>query len=643
VPPRRVPLTPTSATFIPSSPKQHSVSPIPGISTDSPSTDIKSASSTPVAKTVPQLRSMDTLALSPNSTSVARGHRSNPTSPARNPPTTRSAILARKKADAEAAAAAAAANLSPTGHHPDLPPASSSLAGIGEPSSSIVVSPPQDAESTPPKAGLDTSVQMLLHAMELGTLRSSLTTGTVATSSSPLVPSIPAKQAESSLSIDNNQCCADSHSLFPRSYTLSTASTPSFATSTSTSSDRTPPATAPMRSTAFFSPSSESFRRFDTVPATPPVPVVPEKYQPSASMAASIPELNSPGHINSTAAARTGVSSSVAKSVMINEATPVDVELGIAIIGASKCGKSEFIWKGMKVWGLDPSSTLESHCGISIIKRVALPSTSTSSNGNTSPPKPEIQSPLEKFMERERLIDDDSASTLHEHRRIAKVTLYEVDSAALFAQRGVMLPRKGWAVSEDSGYGDGSQWVWPTGMPRIDGVMLCYDASDAKSTDRLDELCGTLTYISFTLVLCWQRLCIWCFGFPSLPAHQLDVQRVASVLLHDCLPCTVAFALLVRGNIPELRCILHIRLLHIASHNMLGPTTRVACIRVLICAFGHIYRVMRRMITHLWTDADRMLMDSAYICWLRYCEMYSGSVGCHCSLCRSVDPHLIDN
>ena len=351
---------------------------------------------------------MDTLAPSPNSTSVARGHRSHPTSPARKPPTTRSAIFARKKAGAEAAAAAAAANSSPTGHHPDLPPASSSLAGIGEPSPSIVVSPPQDAESTPPKAGLDTSVQMLLHAMELGTLRSSLTTGTTndtaATSSSPLIPSIPAKQVESSLSVNNNQCRADTHSLFPRSYTLSTASTPSFATSTSTSSDRTPPAAAPMRSTAFFSPSSESFRRFDTVPATPPVPVVPEKYryQPSASMAASTPELNSPGHINSTAAARTGVSSSVAKSVMINEATPVDVELGIAIIGASKCGKSEFIWKGMKVWGLDPSSTWSRTAVLALSSELHFLRHRHPRIGNTSPPKPEIQSPLEKFMERER-------------------------------------------------------------------------------------------------------------------------------------------------------------------------------------------------------------------------------------------------
>ena len=99
-------------------------------------------------------------------------------------------------------------------------------------------------------------------------------------------------------------------------------------------------------------------------------------------------------------------------------------------------------------------------------------------------------------MERERLIDadDDSASTLHERRRIAKVTLYEVNSAALFSYRSTLSPRKSSAGTEDSGYGDGrmaSEWVWPTGMPRIDGAMLCYDASDTSSTHKLEELCGT--------------------------------------------------------------------------------------------------------------------------------------------------------
>ena len=189
----------------------------------------------------------------------------------------------------------------------------------------------------------------------------------------------------------------------------------------------------------------------------------------------------------------TGESTSVANSAAINVATPV--ELSIAVIGASQCGKSEFIWKGMKVWGLDPSSTSELHCGINVIKRVALPSISP--NATTSQPKAVTQAPLERFVERERLIDadDDSASTIHERRRIAKVTLYEVDSAALFSQRDAMSPRKGSAGSEDSGYGGGptaSEWVWPTCMPRIDGVMLCYDASDVKTTDKLEELCGKL-------------------------------------------------------------------------------------------------------------------------------------------------------
>jgi hypothetical protein len=159
----------------------------------------------------------------------------------------------------------------------------------------------------------------------------------------------------------------------------------------------------------------------------------------------------------------------------------------------------------MKVWGMDPTSTSESHCGIDAVKRVALPS--ASSNANTSPPRAVTQSPLERLMERERLIDadDDSASTLHERRRIAKVTLYEVNSAALFAYRCTLSPRKGSAGTEDSGYGDArmaSEWVWPTGMPGIDGVMLCYDAGDVNSTDKLEELCGA-SYPSYHHTFYW--------------------------------------------------------------------------------------------------------------------------------------------
>lgn len=339
------------------------------------------------------------------------------------------------------------------------------MVGVREPTLSIVISPPPNAEPPPPKACLDTSAKMVLHSMELNP--SSSTTGAAddATAArNDLAALFPAKQAESFPSASNTnetQSSTNSHSLFPRNYTLSTASAPSFATTTSTSSDHAHPAPAPMRSTPSFSTSSESFKHFNTVPVTPPVPVVSEKYryQPSTSAAAATSESHYPGHIP-TAAAVTGESTSIAA---INVATPV--ELSIAVIGASKCGKSEFIWKGMKVWGLDPFSTSEPHCGINVIKRVALPSISP--NMTTSQPKAMTQAPLERFVERERLIDadDDSASTIHERRRIAKVTLYEVDSAALFAQHDVMSPRKGSAGSEDSGYGDGpteSEWVWTT-------------------------------------------------------------------------------------------------------------------------------------------------------------------------------------
>ena len=59
------------------------------------------------------------------------------------------------------------------------------------------------------------------------------------------------------------------------------------------------------------------------------------------------------------------------------------------------------------------------------------------------------------------------ASALHGRRRIAKVTLYEADSAALFAHRVALSLRKGFAGSDDSGYEDGSltsEWV---------GLMAC--------------------------------------------------------------------------------------------------------------------------------------------------------------------------
>ena len=541
VPPLRVPLTPTSptnTTFSPTSPQQHFFSPISATFTDSPGTDIGSALSTSPLRTLPQLRSMDTLSLPSEQTAAATdGRRSNPASPVRKPPTTRSIVLARKKAEAAAVGISPADN----SHHSDSYPAPSNMVGIGEPTLSIVISPPPNAEPPPPKARLDTSAKMVLHSMELNP--SSSTTGAAddATAArNDLAALSPAKQATSFLSASNtnkNQSSTNSHPLFPRNYTLSTASAPSFATTTYTSPDHAHPAPAPMRSTPSFSASSASFKRFNTAPVTPPVPVVPEKYryQPSTSAAAPTSESHYPGHIP-TAAVVTGESTSIAA---IKMATPV--ELSIAVTGVSKCGKSEFIWKGMKVWGLDPSSTSDLHCGINVIKRVALPSISP--NATTSQPKAVTQAPLERFVECERLIDvdDDSASTIHERRRIAKVTLYEVDSAALFAQRDVIPPRKGSAGSEDSSYGDGrteSEWVWPTCMPRIDGVMLCYDASDVKTTDKLEELCGKL-YLPVCRRFCW-FIHTWCpcrahecMLHPKWHANQSDIQHVSDVLIAD--------------------------------------------------------------------------------------------------------------
>lgn len=54
--------------------------------------------------------------------------------------------------------------------------------------------------------------------------------------------------------------------------------------------------------------------------------------------------------------------------------------------------------EGYESLGLDVSLTSESHYGIDVIKRVALPS--MSSNTSASPKSP-VQNPLERLMERE--------------------------------------------------------------------------------------------------------------------------------------------------------------------------------------------------------------------------------------------------
>lgn len=76
--------------------------------------------------------------------------------------------------------------------------------------------------------------------------------------------------------------------------------------------------------------------------------------------------------------------------------------------------------------------------------------------------------------------DEETASTIYERRRVGKVTLYEVDSAALFRRRKV-------------NSGEEWDWVWPAGMPRVDAIMICYDAGDASSVDGIEDLCGTST------------------------------------------------------------------------------------------------------------------------------------------------------
>lgn len=88
----------------------------------------------------------------------------------------------------------------------------------------------------------------------------------------------------------------------------------------------------------------------------------------------------------------------------------------------------------------------------------------------------------------------DAASTLYERRRVARVTLFEVDSGSLFS-----LAPKDLTVEEILSEGkeknkEVARWAWPEGFPEVDGVLLCYDASDEKSIVGLEELCGKQDY-----------------------------------------------------------------------------------------------------------------------------------------------------
>ncbi|KAF8308057.1 ras GEF [Clavulina sp. PMI_390] len=340
----------------------------------------------------------------PSTTDTTTSPSSTPTTPRRKKPTTRKAIEARKRE-------------------------------LEEASASIVISPPTEVHG-------DGASRPSVHVQSSPDVASSSSLHPAAPS--PIGPNPP------------------STPIFPRNYTLSTASAPSFTTSSSGASLARP------HSNSSFAMSSESFKRFDTVPSTPPVPPIPEKYryQPISATTASSSTILP----DESAELPPGVNAA---------------RVTIAVVGWSKCGKSELIWKGMKVWGLSPAISQEfTPCGIELYKRVAVPATvKLPSTSPTASPilarSPAHHSAVDLVRKEE---DEDVASTIHERRRIAEVTLYEVETGALLARR----TRK----AAEGPVQDEHDWVWPAGMPRIDGVVICYDVSKPRSVDGLDDVCA---------------------------------------------------------------------------------------------------------------------------------------------------------
>jgi hypothetical protein len=68
-----------------------------------------------------------------------------------------------------------------------------------------------------------------------------------------------------------------------------------------------------------------------------------------------------------------------------------------------------------------------------------------------------------------------------ERKRYFRVTILEVSSTLLLEN----VP----ASMEEVRAGDGL-WAWPTTLPKVDGILVCYDANDPASFRGVNELCG---------------------------------------------------------------------------------------------------------------------------------------------------------
>ncbi|KAF8324719.1 uncharacterized protein EI90DRAFT_3074900 [Cantharellus anzutake] len=188
----------------------------------------------------------------------------------------------------------------------------------------------------------------------------------------------------------------------------------------------TRPHTASNASSASSGAPPSSFLPGSTTPP-PPVPPLPPQFQSSAAVKDQTKTL----FVDTK---RTSL-----------EEIPQGEDFVIAIVGPPKCGKSQFVWKGLKCWGLEYEPAATQFGATTTLTRKAW------------------------------IVAKRQESEL---RTRFRGVFLEVDSQQL------VRPDTREAIEHDTG-----QWAWPEPLSKIDAVVICYDGSDIDSYREIVDLC----------------------------------------------------------------------------------------------------------------------------------------------------------
>jgi len=101
-------------------------------------------------------------------------------------------------------------------------------------------------------------------------------------------------------------------------------------------------------------------------------------------------------------------------------------------------------------------------------------------------------------------------TTSEPQKRHFRVQIVEVDSAYLL--RGAPAPSE--PNEEDTSDG---LWAWPMSLPKIDGVIVCYDVNDLASFKGVPQLCGksTCSFLLLSLLTLLSHSGMLCASSPN--------------------------------------------------------------------------------------------------------------------------------